>query len=287
MRRVLERLGERPAAFLAPAAIVLGVVTFFPIVYVLWLSLARYSLIGDEPSFVGLDNFVRLASDARFWNALGNTLYFTLVSVALEIAIGLGFALLLARPFVGRAAMRAVVLLPWAIPTVVAARMWEWMYNGDFGVINYLLGTGINWLGDPVWAMHAAIAMDVWKETPFVALLLLAGRLSISPDLYQAARLDGAGPWRAFRHITWPLLRPLLLIVLIFRTIGAFRVFDAIYVLTGGGPANTTETLSIYAYKVLFQALELGYGSAIAVAVFVLVATITAAYVRLLKEAAR
>ena len=287
MRRVLERLGERPAAFLAPAAIVLGVVTFFPIVYVLWLSLARYSLLGDEPSFVGLDNFVRLASDARFWNALGNTLYFTLVSVVLEIAIGLAFALLLARPFVGRAAMRAVVLLPWAIPTVVAARMWEWMYNGDFGVINYLLGTGINWLGDPVWAMHAAIVMDVWKETPFVALLLLAGRLSISPDLYQAARLDGAGPWRAFRHITWPLLRPLLLIVLIFRTIGAFRVFDAIYVLTGGGPANTTETLSIYAYKVLFQALELGYGSAIAVAVFVLVATITAAYVRLLKEAAR
>src|SRR5690606_11090761 len=161
MRRVLERLGERPAAFLAPAAIVLGVVTFFPIVYVLWLSLARYSLLGDEPSFVGLDNFVRLASDARFWNALGNTLYFTLVSVVLEIAIGLGFALLLARPFVGRAAMRAVVLLPWAIPTVVAARMWEWMYNGDFGVINYLLGSGINWLGDPVWAMHAAIAMDV------------------------------------------------------------------------------------------------------------------------------
>jgi len=287
MRRLLERLGERPAAFLAPAAVVLAAVTFFPIVYVLWLSTTHYSLIGDAPSFAGVDNFARLAADARFWNALGNTLYFTVVSVALEVLIGLGFALLLARPFVGRAPMRAVVLLPWAIPTVVAARMWEWMYNGDFGVINYLLGTDVNWLGHPVWAMHAAIAMDVWKETPFVALLLLAGRLSIAPELYQAARLDGAGAWRSFRHITWPLLKPLLLIVLIFRTIGAFRVFDAIYVLTGGGPANTTETLSIYAYKVLFQALEFGYGSTIAVAVFVCVAVITAAYVRLLREAAR
>ncbi|HEX6994959.1 MAG TPA: sugar ABC transporter permease [Gammaproteobacteria bacterium] len=287
MSRLLERIGERPAAFLAPAAAVLAVVTFFPIVYVLWLSLTHYSLIGDAPSFAGVENFARLFADTRFWNALGNTLYFTVVSVALEIAIGLGFALLLARPFVGRAPMRAVVLLPWAIPTVVAARMWEWMYNGDFGVINYLFRTDTNWLGDPVWAMHAAIAMDVWKETPFVALLLLAGRLSIAPDLYQAARLDGAGAWRSFRHITWPLLKPLLLIVLIFRTIGAFRVFDAIYVLTGGGPANTTETLSIYAYKMLFQALEFGYGSAIAVAVFVCVAIITAAYVRLLKEAQR
>ncbi len=287
MSRLLQRIGERPAAFLAPAAIVLAVVTFFPIVYVLWLSLTHYSLIGDAPTFAGIENFARLFADRRFWNALGNTLYFTVVSVALEVAVGLGFALLLARPFVGRAPMRAVVLLPWAIPTVVAARMWEWMYNGDFGVINYLLGTETNWLGDPVWAMHAAIVMDVWKETPFVALLLLAGRLSIAPELYQAARLDGAGAWRSFRHITWPLLKPLLLIVLIFRTIGAFRVFDAIYVLTGGGPANTTETLSIYAYKVLFQALEFGYGSAIAVAVFVCVAIITAVYVQLLKEAQR
>ncbi|MBN1239446.1 MAG: sugar ABC transporter permease [Gammaproteobacteria bacterium] len=287
MSGALRRIGERPAAFLAPAALVLGVVTLFPIVYVLWLSVQHYSLIGDAPAFAGVGNFARLFADARFWNALGNTVYFTLVSVALEVVIGLAFALLLARPFVGRAPMRAVVLLPWAIPTVVAARMWEWMYNGDFGVINYLAGADTNWLGNPYWAIHAAIAMDVWKATPFVALLLLAGRLSIPAELYQAARLDGAGAWRLFRHITWPLLRPLLLIVLIFRTIDAFRVFDAIYVLTGGGPANTTETLSIYAYKVLFQTLEFGYGSALAVAVFVCIAAITAAYVWLLRGSAR
>lgn len=277
-------LSARPGAFLAPAAAVLAAVTLYPIGYVLWLSLQRYSLIADAPEFIGLANFARLVQDARFWNAFGNTVYFTLVSVALELMLGLAIALLLARAFAAAGAMRAVVLLPWAIPTVVAARMWEWMYNGDFGVINYLLGTEVNWLGSPVWAIHAAIAMDVWKATPFVALLLLAGRIAIAPELYQAARVDGAGPWRMFRHVTLPLLWPLILVVLIFRTIDAFRVFDAIYVLTGGGPADTTETLSIYAYKLLFQTLEFGYGSTVAVGVFASVAAVTGVYVWLLRR---
>jgi multiple sugar transport system permease protein len=284
MTRPARPLTAKPAAFLAPAAIVLAGVTLYPILYVLWLSLQRHSLIAGPSSFSGIENFARLFSDARFWNALGNTVYFAALSVVAELALGLAIALLLARPLAGQGTVRAIVLLPWAIPTVVAARMWEWMYNGDFGVLNYLLGTDVNWLGSPVWAIHAAIAMDVWKSTPFVALLLLAGRLVIEPQLYQAARLDGAGSWALFRHITLPLLRPLILIVLIFRTIDAFRVFDAVYVLTGGGPANTTETLSIYAYKVLFQGLEFGYGSALAVAVFVCVAVITAGYVWLLRR---
>lgn len=284
MIRSLRVLAAKPAAFLAPVTVLLAAVTLYPILYVLWLSLERHSLIAGPPSFVGFDNFGRLIGDGRFWNAIGNTVYFTALSVTAELAFGLAIALLLARAFRGQGTMRAIMLLPWAIPTVVAARMWEWMYNGDFGVINYLLGTDINWLGSPVWAIHAAIAMDVWKSTPFVALLLLAGRLAIAPDLYQAARLDGAGSWALFRYITLPLLRPLILIVLIFRTIDAFRVFDAIYVLTDGGPANTTETVSIYAYKVLFQGLEFGYGSALAVVVFVCVAAITAAYIWLLRR---
>lgn len=283
MIRSTHAVTTKPAVFLVPAAVTLAAVTLYPILYVLWLSLQRHSLIAGPSRFVGIDNFARLFSDARFWNALGNTVYFTALSVVVELMFGLAIALLLARAFVGQGALRAIVLLPWAIPTVVAARMWEWMYNGDFGVINYLLGTDINWLGNPVWAIHAAIAMDVWKSTPFVALLLLAGRMTIAPELYQAARLDGAGSWALFRHVTLPLLRPLIFIVLIFRTIDAFRVFDAIYVLTGGGPANTTETLSIYTYKVLFQGLEFGYGSALAAAVFVCVAAITAVYVRLLR----
>jgi multiple sugar transport system permease protein len=169
---------------------------------------------------------------------------------------------------------------------VVSARLWEWMYNADYGVINHLLGTHVNWLGSPTWALNAAIVMDVWKATPFVALLLLAGLQAIPRELYQAAALDGAGAWTAFRRITLPLLAPLMLVVLIFRTIDAFRVFDAIYVLTGGGPANSTETLSIYAYKVLFQTLEFGYGSALAVSVLAVVALLTAVYARLLKRSA-
>jgi multiple sugar transport system permease protein len=277
---------ERPGPFLAPAAIVLGAVAAFPALSVLWLSLEQRSPLAGAARFVGLDNYARLLADARFWNALWNTAYFSVASVALELLFGLGMALLLARAFRGRALVYSIVLLPWAVPTVVSARLWEWMYNADYGVINHLLGTHVNWLGSPTWALNAAIVMDVWKATPFVALLLLAGLQAIPRELYQAAALDGAGAWTAFRRITLPLLAPLMLVVLIFRTIDAFRVFDAIYVLTGGGPANSTETLSIYAYKVLFQTLEFGYGSALAVSVLAVVALLTAVYARLLKRSA-
>jgi multiple sugar transport system permease protein len=274
---------ERPGLFLAPAAVVLGTVALFPALAVLWLSLEQRSPLLGATRFVGFGNYTRLFADARFWNALWNTAYFTAVSVALELLLGLGMALLLARAFRGRAVVYSVILLPWAIPTVVSARLWEWMYNADYGVLNYLLGAHVNWLGSPVWALHAAIIMDVWKATPFAALLLLAGLQTIPRELYQAAALDGAGPWTTFRRITLPLLAPLLLVVLIFRTIDAFRVFDAIYVLTGGGPANSTETLSIYAYKALFQALEFGYGSALAVSVLAVVAVLTILYAWMLR----
>jgi multiple sugar transport system permease protein len=274
---------SRPALFVLPAGLVIGAVTVYPILYVLWLSLHERLLIGNISHFIGLENFVRLWNDARFWNALANTLYFTVVSVALEVILGLAIAMLLHRAFKGKGFMRAIVLIPWAIPTVVAAKMWEWMYNGDFGVLNYLLGAHINWLGSAVWALNAAIFLDVWKTTPFVALLLMAGLHTIPKELYQAAKVDGASPWVTFLRVTLPLLRPLLLVVLIFRTIDAFRVFDTIYVLTGGGPGNTTETLSIYAYKVLFQTLQFGYGSTLAVTVFFLVGLITLAYMRALR----
>lgn len=278
----------RPSVpFLAPALAVLAGVTLFPLLFAFWLSLRRYMLVAGSSSFVGLDNFVRLIGDGRFWNAFFNTAYFTAVSVAAELALGLAIALLLDRAFPGKGLARAVVMIPWAIPTVVSARMWEWMYNADYGVFNYLLGADVNWLGDATLAMHAAIAMDVWKTTPFVVILLMAGLAAIPGELYQAARVDGATAFMAFRKVTLPLLAPLMLVVLIFRTIDAFRVFDAIYVLTGGGPANSTETLSIYAYKTLFQTLSFGYGSAIAVSVFVMVAGITAVYARLLRRSAQ
>jgi len=276
---------ERPGWYLAPAAFLLGIVTLYPLAHVLWLSLERRSLLDPgPPRFIGLDNYFRLAGDERFWNALGNTLYFVAVSVSLELLLGLAFALAVQRPFRGRAALYGVILLPWAVPTAVSARMWEWMYNSDIGVLNYLLGAQVNWLGSPAWALNAAILMDVWKSTPFVALLLVAGLQGIPRDLYRAAEVDGASRWTVLVRITLPLLVPVILVALIFRTIDAFRVFDSVYVLTGGGPANSTETLSIYAYKALFQSLEFGYGSTLAVSVFACVALAAGAYAILLRK---
>ncbi len=270
--------------FIVPAALVLLFVTIYPLVYVFWLSLHRKHLIFQISRFTGLENYFFLLQDERFLLALWNTIYFTVVSVGLELVLGLLFALVLQRAFAARGVVRALVLLPWALPTVVSARMWEWMYNTDFGIINYLLGVDVNWLGSPFWALNAAIVMDVWKTTPFVALILMAGLQVIPRELYQSAMVDGAGSLYIFLRITLPMLKPVILVALLFRTIDAFRVFDAIYVLTGGGPANTTETLSIYAYKVLFQTLQFGYGSAIAMVVFLCVGFISVFYVRLLSR---
>ena len=270
--------------FVIPALILLSLVTVYPLVYVFYLSLYRRLLIFDISRFVGFENYLFLFRDDRFWNALKNTIYFTVTSVSLELLLGLFIAILLNRTFRFKGMMRAIILIPWAIPTVVSAKMWEWMYNTDFGVLNYLLGMKINWLGSPFWAMNAAIFMDVWKTTPFVAILLMAGLQVIPQEIYHAARVDGAGSFAIFRKITLPLLKPVILVVLLFRTLDAFRVFDAIYVLTGGGPANTTETLSIYAYKVLFQTLQFGYGSALSVVIFLCIGSISIFYIRLLSK---
>lgn len=275
---------KSPYLFIVPALLILSGVTLFPLFHLLWLSLHRRLLIFGIYDFVGLDNYGFLLGDERFWNALKNTIYFTGVSVCMELLLGMAIALLLNKTFKGRGIMRAIILVPWAIPTVVSARIWEWLYNPDFGLFNYLLGRNINWLGSPFLALNAAIFMDIWKTTPFVALLLTAGLQVIPRDLYYAAMVDGASPLYIFLRITLPLLRPVILVVLLFRTLDAFRVFDAVYVLTGGGPANTTETLSIYAYKTLFQTLQFGFGSAIAMTTFLSAGIITIFYVRLLRR---
>lgn len=277
---------DRGNGFVLPALVLLSLVTVYPLVSVLYLSLLRKLPLFGISRFTGLENYLFLLGDDRFWNAFKNTAYFTAVSVSLELLLGLGTALLLNRNFRLKGVVTAIVLIPWAVPTVVSARMWEWIYNTDFGVLNYLLGIKVNWLGSPFWAMNAAVFMDVWKTTPFTVILLLAGLRVIPPELGQAARIDGAGGWAIFHRITLPLLKPVILVVLIFRTLDAFRVFDAVYVLTGGGPANTTETLSIYAYKVLFQTLQFGYGSALSVVVFLCVGAISIFYIRLIGQPA-
>lgn len=283
---LLNKRRDSGNMYLTPALLLLAFVTAYPVTYVIYLSLHRRLLNLDISRFVGFENYLFLVKDDRFWNAFRNTVYFTSVSVSLELLFGLSIAIFLNRTFRLKGLIRAVVLVPWAVPTVVSAKMWEWIYNTDFGILNYLFGAKINWLGNPLWAINAAIFMDVWKTTPFVAILLMAGLQIIPHELYQSARIDGAGNWAMFRRITLPLLKPVILVVLIFRTLDAFRVFDAIYVLTGGGPANTTETLSIYAYKVLFQTLQFGYGSTLSVVVFLCIGFISIFYIRMLRREA-
>jgi multiple sugar transport system permease protein len=284
VRRGSEAAERRQALWMVtPAIAVLVGVAVYPILGAMWLSLHRRVLVFRVNDFVGLDNYAFLLEDARFWSALANTAYFTLVAVGVELLLALPLALLLNRAFPGRGFLRAGVLIPWAIPTVVSAKLWAWLFNPEYGLINRLLpGTDVNWLGTPGYALHAAIVVDVWKTTPFVALLILAGLQGISDDLYKAARVDGASSWRIFRSITLPLLKPAILLALLFRTLDAFRVFDAIYVLTEGGPGNTTETLSIYAYKMLMRSGDFGYGSTLAVITFLCVMAISLVYLRLL-----
>lgn len=281
-----ERIGGYLLA--APSALLLFGVALVPLAGTAWMSFFRLIIVFHQRRFVGLDNYRFLLHDARFWAALGTTAYFALVSVAWEVALGLVVALLLDSRAQGRSILRAAVLVPWAIPAAVSAKIWAWLFNPEYGVITLMLPVkNVNWLGTPGYAIHAAILVDVWKTTPFVALLLFAALRSIPDDLYRAAQIDGASAARTLRSITLPLLKPALLVALVLRTLDAFRVFDSIYVLTGGGPANTTETLSIYTYKTLMGSGDFGYGSTLAVATFLAVFAVSAVYFRLLAAEGR
>jgi multiple sugar transport system permease protein len=241
-----------------------------------------------EPNFVGLKHYKDSLSDTRLWKALWNTTMFTVISVAAELVLGLAIALLINKAFFGRGLVRATILVPWAIPTAVSALMWKFLYDGQNGIIaKYFADIGLidkmgNLLTTEVGAMFAVIFADVWKTTPYMALLLLAGLQTIPSSLYEAASIDGATKWQQFTKITLPLLKSSILVALLFRTLDAFRVFDLIYVLTGGGPANSTETISILAYKVMFSQTNFGGGSALAVIVFICVAIISIIYIKLL-----
>ncbi|MFZ1430252.1 MAG: sugar ABC transporter permease [Geminicoccaceae bacterium] len=270
-----RKLPLTPWLLLLPVFVALGSVSVYPILNGVWLSLTNTSLVTQENDFVGLANYATLLGDEQFWNAWRHTMVFTFVSTLLETILGLGMALLLFEPFIGRSIVRAAMLVPWAMPTVVTSKMFGWLFDGQYGLINYLLRSAglidenINWLGSVDHALGTIIIADVWKTTPFMALLLLAGLQTVPGSLTEAAHMDGAKAWQTFWFVRLPLLVPTLLIAGMFRALDAFRVFDLVYVLTGGGPADSTETLSTLSYKILFSTLQFGYGSALSTAMFI------------------
>ena len=271
--------------FLVPSLVVILLVAGYPLFRTIELSLTQTNLLQFplRSHFVGLLNYKFLLQDAQWWDSVKNTVIFTVFSVGIETVLGLGIAMLVNAKFPGRGAMRTAMLIPWAIPTVVSAQMWRWMYNDVYGVINDIfMKLGLThkayaWLANPHLMLPAVISVDVWKTTPFMALLLLAGLQTIPNELYEAARVDGATAWQNFVRVTLPLLRPALLIALIFRTLDALRVFDVIYVMTGTNP--TTMSMAVYSRQQLVDFGALGYGSALSVGIFVIIAIFVVIYV--------
>jgi ABC-type sugar transport system permease subunit len=276
--------------FLAPSMIFIGLFTAYPIFQSFRLSF--YQLVLSLPwlgrKMVGWQNYADLWTDPVAADSLRNTLLFIAVTIPLELLLGLAIALVMNRTFRGRGLLRAVVLIPWAIPTVVSSQMWRFIFNDRYGLFNFALFGGdvsryMAPLADPELAMVAIMAAEAWKTTPFAALILLAGLQSIPDDLYEAAAIDGATGWQQFRHVTLPLIVPALLLAVLFRTIDALRVFDLVFVMTQGGPADATNVLQFYGYKKTFAEGMIGYGSAVAVCVFLLSLLLSLAYIRILK----
>jgi ABC-type sugar transport system permease subunit len=271
-------------ALLAPTIVGILAVSLYPVIRTFLLSTRDTTLAVQQDAFVGLNNFARLLGDATFVQAWVQTIVFTAASTALETVLGFVIALVIHQNFRGRGLVRAAVLVPWAIPTVVTSKMFGFLFNGDNGVINHVLvklhviSANVNFVGDTDTALATIVVADVWKTTPFMALLILAGLQTISPTLLESARVDGASVWQTFWRVKLPLVMPSLLIAALLRALDAFRIFDLPYVLTGGGPANSTATLSLLAYQRTFGALELGYGSAISTAMFVTEIVIAGAF---------
>jgi multiple sugar transport system permease protein len=258
-----------------PALLLLAVVFVLPLLRYGWLSAHASSLLTGLASVPnGGANWQRLVLDGRFWQDAGQTLRFAAVSVALELLLGMGLALLLHRPQRWRGALRAAILLPWALPTTVMALGWRWIYNDPYGPLNGLLGFlgagPYGFLSSPATTWFFAVLADVWKTAPFVGLLLLAGLQTIPADLNEAMRLEGAGRWQILRRLTLPLLRPYIALALLFRLAQALGVFELIQVLTGGGPAGSTESLALYAYLTTMRFLDFGYGATLLLATFLL-----------------
>jgi multiple sugar transport system permease protein len=285
----VKRYREPVWQFLLPSFVVVGVFSLYPIFESFRLSFYRMILtlpwLGQK--FVGWQNYADLVSDPVALSSFKTSVIFVAVTTPIEVLLGLAMALVLNESFRGRGWLRAVVLIPWAVPTVVASQMWRFIFNDRYGVFNYLLfgdATQFYWapLAEPGLALVSIMIADIWKTSAFAALIILAGLQGIPQELYEAANVDGASAWQKFRHITLPLIKPALLLALLFRTIDALKVFDLVFVMTQGGPADSTNVLQFYGYKKSFAEGMIGYGSAIAVAVFLVSLLLSLLYIRLL-----
>jgi len=260
----------------APAVVVMLAVAGFPIIYAVWLSLQRYDLrFPQQAHFIGLSNYAAVLTSPYWWHALVVTLIITIISVAIEFVLGMLLALLMYRTIFARGTVRTIVLIPYGIVTVAAAYGWQYAWTPHIG---YLVGPTSAPLTKQATAIAIIILAEIWKTTPFMALLLMAGLSLVPEDLLKAARVDGATAWQRFMRITLPLMKPAILVALLFRTLDAFRIFDNIYILTGGG--NGTYSVSILGYDNLFRALNLGIGSAISILIFICVAIIAVLFIR-------
>lgn len=277
------------AGLIIPTLLFVALFAFYPILHSVFLSMHRIflSLPGLGQKFVWFDNYVELFHDMVALHSIINTFLFVALTTAFEISFGIVIALVIHERFRGRGLVRAAVLVPWAIPTAVASQMWRFIFNDKYGLANFILyGNNVSsytaWLAEPFYAFSAIVVADVWKTSSFAALLILAGLQTIPDELYEAARIDGAGPWQLFTRITLPLIKPAVLIALLFRTMDAFRVFDLVYIMTQGGPADSTNVLQFYGYKKMFAEGLMGYGSTISVLVFVLTFIISLFYIRMI-----
>ena len=274
-----------------PSVVILLGVILYPIIYTFYLSFHKMFLTqpGIVP-FIGLKNYIDFFRSSSFWNAILRTAYFVFLSVGMELILGLGIALLLNQGLAGSKFLRIAIMIPWAIPTVVIGIMWKWIYDANYGALNGLLfSLGIiskyqAWLARPFTAMNLVIIADVWHMTPFVVLIFLASIAGLPKSVYEAARVDGASGWECFKNITLPLLTPAILVVLIFRTVETFKVFDIIYVMTGGGPANATQVINYYTYLETFSYLHFGRGSALSFIISAMVLVIALIYIKFLKK---
>jgi multiple sugar transport system permease protein len=282
-----DRRSQRKLAYLliTPAVVLMLAVTAYPIVYALWLSLQRYNLASPaDTKFIWFENYQTILSDRYWWTAFVITVVITVVSVAIEFVLGMALALVMHRTIFGKGLVRTAILIPYGIVTVAASYSWYYAWTPGTGYLANLLPDGSAPLTQQIPSLAVIILAEVWKTTPFMALLLLAGLALVPEDLLKAAEVDGAGPWTRLVKVTLPLIKPAILVALVFRTLDAFRIFDNIYVLTGG--ANDTASVSILGYDNLFKAFNIGLGSAISVLVFISVAIIAFIYIKLFGAAA-